>query len=162
MVRPSVSALGALLVAGLAACDKNAGSVSCGIDAFTGPLVVKESFGKGAALRTVPEAMPTRLPIRLVAGPAWRGTVAGDSTGGWLVTVQGAVSKQARVGYGVLVVDYHNTALGVLAFDGQTIRGAAALGRLAIGDTVVPLLGVRLDPAAIQNARCPIFPDSLR
>ena len=38
----------------------------------------------------------------------------------------------------------------------------AALGRLAIGDTVVPLLGVRLDPAAIQNARCPIFPDSLR
>lgn len=162
MVRLPVAAFVALLLPGLAGCDKNAGSVSCGIDAFTGPLVVKESFGKGAALREVPEAMPAGLPVRLVAGPAWHGTVAAAGPGRWLVTTAGTLSKEAHVGYGVLVVDYENRALGVLAFDGQTIRAAPDLGKLNIGDTVVPLLGVRIDPAAIQNAKCPVFPDSLR
>lgn len=162
MLRPSVSAFGALLIAALGGCNRNAGSVSCGIDAFTGPLVVKESFGKGAALAAVPGAMPTGLPIRLVAGPAWRGTVARDSNGGWRVTTHGTVSKQAHVGYGVLIVDFENRALGVLAFDAKSIRGAPNLGMLVIGDTVVPLLGVRIDPAKIQNAKCPVFPDSLR
>ena len=162
MFRSLISPLGALLVASLAACDRDAGSVSCGIDAFTGPLVVKESFGKGAALAAVPGAMPTALPIRLVAGPAWRGTVTHDSTGGWLVTMHGTLAKEAHIGYAVLVVDYDNRALGVLAFDARTIRGAPGLGSLAIGDSVVPLLGVRIDPAAIQNAGCPVFPDSLR
>ena len=162
MARLPVAALGALLGAGLAACDKSAGSVSCGIDAITGPLVVKQSFAKGAALAEVPGELPATLPIRLVAGPAWHGTVARDSTGGWLVTMHGTLSKKVRVGYGVLIFDYHDTALGVLAYDAQTIRGATGLGRLAIGDTIVPLLGVRIDPAAIQNAKCPFFPDSLR
>jgi hypothetical protein len=162
MFRPPTAALGALLVAVLSACGKPAGSVTCGIVAFIGPLVVKESFGKGATLTTVPGAMPAALPVRLVAGRAWRGTVARDSTGGWLVTMHGTLSKQVRVGYGVLVVDYHDTALGVLAFDAQAIRGAPRLGTLAIGDTVVPLLGVRIDPATIQNPKCPVFPDSLR
>ena len=162
MVRPPVFVLGALLWAGLAACDKNSGSVSCGIDAFTGPLVVKESFGSGAALAAAPSAMPAGLPVRLVAGPAWHSTVSLDSASGWLVTTHGTLSKQAHVGYGVLVVDFQNRALGVLAFDAKTIRGAPGLGRLAIGDTVVPLLGVRIDPARIQNASCPVFPDSLR
>jgi hypothetical protein len=162
MSRPLVSALGALLLGALSACDRNAGSVTCGIDAFTGPLVIKESFGKGAALVSVPGAAPSGLPVRLVAGPAWRGTVATDSSGGWLVTTHGTLSSQAHVGYGVLVVDYDNRALGVLAYDARAIRGAPGLGHLAIGDTVVPLLGVRVDPAAFQSLKCPVFPDSLR
>ena len=162
MLHPPVVVFGALLVTALGACDRNAGSVTCGIDAFTGPLVVKESFGKGAALRAVPATMPTGLPVRLVAGPAWHGTVTRDSSGGWLVTMPATLSKQVRVGYGVLVVDYGDIPLGVLAYDAQAIRGATTLGHLAIGDTVVPLLGVRIDPATIQHAKCPVFPDSLR
>jgi hypothetical protein len=162
MLRPPVSVLFALIVAGLAACDRNAGSVSCGIDAFTGPLVVKQSFSKGAVLTAVPDAAPAALPVRLVAGPAWRGTVSSDGSGRWLVTTHGTLSKEAHVAYGVLVIDYENRALGVFAFDGQTVRGAANLGHLAIGDTIVPLLGVRIDAAKIQNVQCPIFPDSLR
>lgn len=161
MFRPAF-ALGALTIATLAACDRNAGSVSCGIDAFTGPLVVKESFGKGAALTRVPDVPPAGLPVRLVAGPAWHASVARDSSGGWLVTTHGTVSKQAHVGYGVLIVDFDNRALGVLAFDAYSIRGAPELGRFVIGDTIVPLLGVRIDPSRIQNAKCPVFPDSLR
>lgn len=162
MFRPAF-AVSAVVAVALAACDKNAGSVSCGIDAFTGPLVVKESFGKGAALTRAPESAPAGLPVRLVAGPAWHATVARDSTSGtWLVTTHGTLSEQAHVGYGVLIVDFDNRALGVLAFDAYSIRGAPELGRFVIGDTIVPLLGVRIDPARIQNAKCPVFPDSLR
>ena len=159
MFRLPVLALGLLLLAG---CDRNAGSVSCGIDAFTGPLVVKESFAGGAALTAAPELMPSGLPVRLVAGPAWHGTAARDSAGRWLVTAHGSLSRLAHVGYGVLVVNFDNRTLGVLAFDATSIRGAPVLGRLAIGDTIVPLLGVRIDPDRIQNAKCPVFPDSLR
>jgi hypothetical protein len=162
MFRPPVFALGTLLLASLGACDKNAGSVSCGLDAFTAPLVVKQSFGKGAVLTAVPDAAPAALPVRLVTGPAWRGTVTTSESGAWLVTTHGTLAKEAHVGYGVLVIDYENRPLGVLAFDGQTVRGAPDLGKLAIGDTVVPLLGVRISAAAIQNVACPVFPDSLR
>jgi len=66
------------------------------------------------------------------------------------------------VGYGVLVVDYANHPLGVFAFDGRTIVGASKFGTLAIGDTVVPLLAVRINPAVLQHTTCPFFPDSLR
>jgi hypothetical protein len=162
MLRPARFACCTLFLGALAACDKNAGSVSCGIDAITGPLVVKESFGKGAALTSPPDAAPAGLPIRLVAGPAWHGSVTRDSADHWRITLHGTVAKEAHVGYGVLIVDYENRALGVLAYDAQTIRGASSLGGLVIGDTVVPLFGVRIDPAAIQNAKCPFFPDSLR
>ena len=66
------------------------------------------------------------------------------------------------MGYGVLVVDYANHPLGVFAFDGRTIVGASKFGTLAIGDTVVPLLAVRINPAVLQHTTCPFFPDSLR
>lgn len=162
MVRLPHVLLGTCIVTALAGCDRNAGSASCGIDALTGPLAVKQSFAEGNALTVVPEISPAKLPVRLVAGPAWRGTVTHDSTGGWRVTTEGKVSKEARVGYGVLVVDENGATLGVLAFDGRVITGAASLGRLAIGDTVVPLLGVHVDASAVQNSKCPVFPDSLR
>ena len=112
-------------------------------------------------LTAVPDATPANVAVRLVAGPAWRGTVAAEGSG-WRVTTHGTVSGRAHVGYGVLVVDFHGTPLGVLAFDGHSVAGAPALGTLAIGDTVVPLLGVRIDPQVLQDPRCPVFPDSLR
>jgi len=134
---------------------------ACGLDALTGPLAVKQSFAEGQSLTTMPGVVPSGLPVRLVAGPAWHGTVL-DSAGRWHVTTHGTVSKQASVGYGVLVVDYHDTPLGVFAFDGRNIVGASKLGTLAIGDTVVPLLAVRVNPAVLQHTTCPFFPDSLR
>lgn len=145
----------------LAACTRNTGSASCGIAALTRPLAVKQSFAEGNVLTVVPEATPATLTIRLVAGPAWRGSVAKDGTG-WRVTTQGAVSREVQAGYGVLVVDYHDAPLGVLVFDGHAVAGAPALGTLAIGDTVVPLLGVRIDPQMLRDPKCPVFPDSLR
>jgi hypothetical protein len=144
-----------------AACSRKAGSASCGIEALTRPLAVKQSFAEGNVLTTVPDETPATLAVRLVAGPAWQGTVAKDGTG-WRVSTHGVVSKEAHVGYGVLVIDFHDAPLGVLAFDGHSVAGAPDLGTLAIGDTVVPLLGVRIDPRVLQDPPCPVFPDSLR
>jgi hypothetical protein len=146
----------------LPACGARSGSVSCGLEAFTKPLAVKQAFAQGYALSVVPENTPSGLAVRLVAGPAWHANVTSDSTGGWRVTTTGTVSPKADIGYGVLVIDFRNASLGVLAFPGRTVAGAPNLGSLAIGDTIVPLLGVRIDPATIQDPTCPVFPDSLR
>ena len=161
MFRTPALGLSALLLTSFMACDKSAGSVACGLDALTGPLAVKESFAQGQSLTTPPGTAPAGLPVRLVAGPAWHGTIV-DSGGKWHVTNHGTVSKQASVGYGVLVVDFADNALGVFAFDGRTIIGAANLGTLAIGDTIVPLLGARINPKALMQTKCPFFPDSLK
>jgi len=151
----------ALVAATQFACERGGTSVSCGINALVRPLAVKNAFASGGALAATPEFAPAAVPVRLVAGPAWRGEVVADSTG-WHVTVRETVAAAASVGYGVLVIDQNDAPLGVLVFDGRVIRGAAQLGGVALRDTVVPLLGVRIDPAALQDARCPLFPDSLR
>ena len=143
------------------ACTRSPGSVSCGLDALTGPLSVKESFGRGNVLTSVPEVVPASLPIRMVAGPAWRSSVTRDADR-WRVQTLGLVSKELRAGYGVLVTDEGGAPLGVLVFEGRRVPGATDLGSLAIGDTTVPLLGVRINPRALGSSACPVFPDSLR
>jgi hypothetical protein len=150
-----------VLVAGIG-CSRGTGSAACGIAALTGPLAIKQSFSEGNALSVVPEFAPATLPVRLVAGPVWRGTVTPDSTGGWTIQTKGAVSRLAGIGYGVLVVNGQFRSLGVLIYEGRVFRGGLTLGHLMIRDTVVPLLGVRIDNAAVTNGQCPLFPDSLR
>jgi len=162
MPSPRLVSLAGMLGFALAACDRSSGSVSCGLDAFTKPLAVKQAFAQGGVVTALPETMPTGLAVRLIAGPAWHASVAGDGGAGWRVTTTGTVAKNADIGYGVVVIDQNNSPLGVLAFPGRSIVGAPELGRLAIADTLVPLLGVRIDAAAIQDSTCPVFPDSLR
>ena len=152
----------ALLATGLAACGKSDGSATCGIASLTGPLVVKESFGKGNSLSRPPEQMPPTIHVRLVAGPAFLATVEPSDSGGWLVKSGTRLSPLAKPGYGVLIVDFHGVTQGVLVFDGRAVAGAPDLGRLAIGDTVLPLLGVSLDPTTMEDPKCPVFPDSTR
>lgn len=150
------------LMATLAGCGKSEGpSAACGITALAAPLVVLESFGKGNLLDQVPPAVPPRLPVRFVAGPAVRGSAVLDSAGKIQVTVA-EHPNQAPVGYGVLVVDGRYAVQGVVAFEGVPVPGAVTLGRLTLPDLSVPLLGVRLDPKSINDPRCPLLPDSLR
>ena len=154
-------ALALLTATIVGACSKGGGSVSCGLAALTGPLTVKESFAQGSALAEPPSIAPAALPVRLVAGPAWRSAITQDGSR-WRVAVLGTVSPLVRAGYGVLVIDPDGAPLGVLAFEGRAVTGAPKLGTLAMGNIMVPLLGVRIDRRAIENAACPIFPDSLR
>ncbi len=153
-----------LAIAAATACGKASagGSVSCGIAALTGPLVVHEAFGQGRALDATPPVAPAALAVRFVAGPVHHGTVATAGPGRWAVVTNGIAPPGMRPGYGVLVVDLQGAARGVLVFEGAPVAGAPPLGTVAIGDTTLPLLGVQLDPADIERPDCPIFPDSSR
>ena len=151
-----------LLMAALVGCGKSDGpSAACGIVALAAPLVVLESFGKGNLLDHVPTAVPPRLPVRFVAGPAVRGQFLIDSAGRLRVTVA-EHPKGFPVGYGVLVVDGQDHSQGVVIYEGVPVPGAMTLGQVVLPSLSVPLLGVRLDPRAIADPRCPLLPDSLR
>ena len=156
-VRPLLAAVA------LAACSKSGGpSATCGIAALTGPLVVMNSFGKGNSLVTPPDSVPETLPVRLVAGPLVHGLVAKDASKGWVIGIEGQIPATARPGYGVLIVDFKGISHGILMFDGIAVPGAPELGTVSLRDTVLPLLGVRLDPRTIEDPKCPVFPDSVR
>lgn len=152
-----------LLLSALTACGgSGGGSIACGIAALTGPLVAKEAFAKGNSLLAPPDSVPGSLPLRLVAGAAIRGHVAAVDSLGWHLSTPDAVSSEAPLGYGVLIVDHQGNALGALVFEGTVIPGAPLLGDLTIRDTILPLLGVRIDPRKIEDPKCPVFPDSTR
>lgn len=152
-----------LLLVALTACGGGGGgSIACGIAALTGPLVAKEAFAKGNSLLTPPDSVPTSLPLRVVAGVAIRGHVASVDSLGWHISTPDVVTTDAPLGYGVLIVGRQGQALGALIFEGAVIPGAALLGDLTIRDTVLPLLGVRIDPKQIEDPKCPVFPDSTR
>lgn len=150
----------------LGACaggDKGAsGSASCGIAAMTGPLVVLQAFGKGNVLDQAPPDVPPRLPVRFVAGPAFRGTFALDSIGGRITGRLDRHPKDLPAGYAVLVTDGLLRVQGAVIFEGTPVPGATQLGTLVLPDTTLPLLGVRMDPRQIADPRCPLLPDSLR
>lgn len=137
-------------------------AVSCGIAALAGPYVVLEAFGKGNALDRPPGTTPASLPLRLVGGPVLRGIVGRVDSTGWVIGAEGDVPPGAAPGYGVLIVDQSGTAQGVLLFDGPVVPGAALLGSVGIRDTLLPLVGVRMNPAEMGDSACAVFPDSAR
>jgi hypothetical protein len=161
MARPH-AALPMLLLLATACGSGSGGSAACGIAALTGPLVAKEAFAKGNSLTAPPEIAPTSVPLRIVAGPALRGNIASRDSLGWHLSSPDAVHADTPLGYGVLLVDRRGEVLGALVFEGVAIPGAPLLGDLALRDTVIPLLGVRVDRAQIEDPKCPVFPDSTR
>ena len=128
---------------------------------LAGPTMLLSEFAvPGQTLATPPERLPEQIVVRLVAGPAYRGIV-GRSDTLVIVGMEGAVPAGIKPGFGTLIVDTAGTARGVLLFEGPPIENAPQIGSVSIGNTSVPLLGIQLDPARIEDPRCPFFPDSL-
>lgn len=152
------------LVLALAACSggSDGGSVTCGIASLTGPLVAKEAFAKGNSLILPPDSVPASVPLRIVAGQALRGHVASTDSMGWHLSSPDELAAETPIGFGVLLVDRTGQTLGALVFEGVSIPGAPILGDLTLRDTIVPLLGVRVDRRQIEDPKCPLFPDSTR
>lgn len=148
----------------LTACGGSGGggSVSCGIASLTGPLVVKEAFAKGNSLTAVPDSIPASVPLRIVAGQALRGHVTSADSLGWHLSSPDTITDGTPIGFGVLLVDRKGVPLGTLVFEGASIPGAPVLGDLTLRDTIIPLLGVRVDRRQIEDPKCPLFPDSTR
>jgi hypothetical protein len=96
----------------------------------------------------------------MVAGPAFS-AIAGRAVSQWVIGVNGTPPAGITPGHGVLVLDLQEKPLGVLLYEGAAIDGAPVLGSVTLGALVVPLIGIRVDPARIQEPACPLFPDSL-
>jgi hypothetical protein len=100
------------------------------------------------------------MVVRVVAGPAYP-AIVGRSDSLWIIGVEGALPDKVKPGFGVLVLDQGGKARGVLVYEGAPIEGAPEIGTVSIGDTTVPLIGIQLDPAKIEDPRCPVFPDTV-
>jgi hypothetical protein len=157
---PFVASLALVLTACSSGGDRGGGA-PCGIAALAGPTSLLTQFSvPNQTLGAPPEHLPERLVVRLVAGPAYPGVV-GRSDSHWIIGVEGKLPPAAKPGFGVLVLDQQGKARGVMLYEGPPVEGAPVIGQVSIGATSVPLIGIQLDPAKIEDPRCPFFPDSV-
>jgi hypothetical protein len=148
----------------LAACDKpaaGAGSATCGLAAVAGPTALLNEFGvPRQTLGTAPTRLPERLVARLAAGPSFP-AIVGRSDSTLVIGIEGTLPPNAKPGFGVLVLDPSGRARGVMLYEGLPVEGAPQIGMASIGAITLPLIGVQTDPARYEDARCPVFPDSV-
>ncbi|HVL18657.1 MAG TPA: hypothetical protein VM387_11695 [Gemmatimonadales bacterium] len=159
LLRPWSMAVLALV----AACGggKGGGRAACGLAALAGPTALLTQFGvPNQTLSEPPRRLPERLVVRVVAGDAYP-AVVGRTDSLLVVGVEGSLPAKARPGFGVLVVDQQELTRGVMLYEGDPVEGAPRLGNVSVGGATVPLIGIQLDPTKVEDANCPLFPDSL-
>lgn len=147
-----------------AACNRSGedrSSASCGLAALAGPTALLGQFSlPDQTIASPPRNLPERLVVRQVAGPAYP-AIVGRADSLWIIGVQGQLPPKVKPGFGVLVLDKNESVRGVMLYEGAPVEGAPELGRVSVGNTTVPLIGIQLDPAKIEDPRCPLFPDSV-
>jgi len=146
-----------------AACGKTAdrGNPACGLAALAGPTALLTQFSvPRQTLSKPPAKLPERLVARVVAGPALP-AIVGRSDSLLVIGVEGTVPANTKPGYGVLVLDTAEQARGVMLYEGNPVEGAPPIGTVSLGSETLPLIGIALDPARIEDPRCPFFPDSV-
>ncbi|HSR15178.1 MAG TPA: hypothetical protein VLL51_05470, partial [Gemmatimonadales bacterium] len=112
------------------------------------------------SLAVPPMRGPEVLPVRVAAGPAYRGLVTATDSA-WTVEVEGDLPPGTIPGFGVLVVGTDGLARGIVLYTGPKVQGAPSVGTLVSGALTVPLLGLRTDVSGLETPQCPFFPDSL-
>ena len=151
-----------LLVLASAACGGKGANPACGITALAGATMLLDQFSvPEQTLTTPPRTVPPVLPVRLAAGPAWRGlvTTAADST--WIVRVEGQLPAQIKPGFGVLVVTTSGKASGVMLYSGPPVARAPVVGSVTADTLTIPLLALQTNVSGLEDPACPFFPDSL-
>ena len=151
----------ALVVGTACGRPEGASRVTCGLASLAGPTALLTQFGvEHQTLSEPPRQLPERVVARIVAGSAYP-AVVGRSDSLLLIGVEGELPAEARPGFGVLVADLQGRTRGVLLYEGDPVEGAPRLGTVSVGKATLPLIGIQLDPAKVEDARCPLFPDSL-
>ena len=140
--------------------DRSPGA-ACGLAALAGPTALLAQFGVAdQTLGSPPRNLPERLVVRQVAGAAFP-AIVGRADSLWIVGVQGRLPANVKPGFGVLVEDLTGKARGVMLYEGTPVEGAPEIGTVSVGNGSVPLIGIQLDPAKIEDPNCPLFPDSV-
>lgn len=150
-----------LILLAAACAPAKGGDSACGITALAGATMLLEQFSvPQQTLSYPPRTAPQVLPVRLAAGPAYRGLVTpADST--WSIKVEGELPQGVVPGFGVVLAGKDGIARGVMLYTGQKVRGAPVIGSLVMGALDLPLIGLQADITGLQDAKCPFFPDSL-
>lgn len=133
---------------------------ACRLAHLTGPLSVMEGFARGEGITEAPALIPERLVVRFLGGGAVAAMVQHDSTGRLRAVVPPPPADAPQPTWAVLVTDRTLAALGVILYDGPILPGYEEIGQVEAGSFLLPLLGVRVDPAAVADPRCPFFPAS--
>jgi hypothetical protein len=159
---PALGPAIALFTIGLLACGRADAPPACGLNAVLGPRVLLDEFSTpNQTLATAPEHLPEKLVARLAVGPAYS-AIVGRADSQWVIGVNGTLPPKIMASFGVLIIDKgSDKPMGVLLYEGSEVDGAPRIGTVSVGASMVPLIGIRVDPARIQDSVCPLFPDSL-
>jgi hypothetical protein len=161
MPRQLFPLLGLLLACSRSPEKSTAGSAACGLASLAGPTALLGQFGvPDQTLASPPRNLPERLVVRLVAGPAYP-AIVGRADSLWVIGVEGSLPSNVKPGFGVLILDQDGRARGTMLYEGTPVEGAPPIGSVSVGNATVPLIGIQLDPARVEDPRCPFFPDSV-
>ena len=161
MFRPAIAFLALLLACSRSPDNDARGSAACGLASLAGPTALLGQFSvPEQTLGSPPRNLPERLVVRLVAGPAYP-AIVGRSDSLWVIGVEGSLPSNVKPGFGVLILDQAGKARGTMLYEGTPVEGAPEIGTVSVGNATVPLIAIQLDPAKVEDPRCPFFPDSV-
>ena len=161
MLRPVLPLVGLLLACSRSPDKSSAGSAACGLASLAGPTALLSQFSvPEQTLASPPRNLPERLVVRMVAGPPYP-AIVGRSDSLWVIGVEGSLPANVKPGFGVLILDQEGKARGTMLYEGTPVEGAPPIGSVSVGNATVPLIGIQLDPARVEDPRCPFFPDSI-
>jgi hypothetical protein len=150
-----------LVIQGCSSPGDRRPSAACGLAALAGPTALLAQFGiPDQTLASPPRNLPERLVVRQVAGQAYP-AIVGRADSLWIIGLQGRLPANVKPGYGVLIQDLAGKAQGVMLYEGTPVEAAPEIGSVSVGAGTVPLIGIQLDPAKIEDPSCPLFPDSV-
>jgi hypothetical protein len=153
--------LAALLIPACTGSNERRSSAACGLAALAGPTALLAQFGvPDQTLSAPPRNLPERLVVRQVAGRAYP-AIVGRADSLWIIGLQGQLPPNVKPGFGVLIQDQNRKAAGVMLYEGAPVEGAPEIGTVSVGDATVPLIGIQLDLAKIEDPSCPLFPDTV-
>ena len=158
-----------LALAALAACGgPRSGSAVCGFAQIAGPtLVLQRVADTRALLLDAPRGLPDRLPLRIVGNADQTTMLVGYQQGrlvlrsdsGPLPVVRtDSLGKDSTV-FAVLVADDTSHRVeGALIYESPRPPAAfPRIGSLSDGSRTIPVYGVKLDWASMNNPRCPLL-----
>ncbi len=158
-----------LALAALAACGgPRSGSPACGLAQLAGPTLILQRLGDTRALLLdAPRGLPDRLPLRIVGHGDQTSMLVGYQQDQLVLRTDSvllpavftdAAGKDSTV-YGLLVADdSSNRVEGALVYESQRPPASfPRLGTLSDGSRTIPVFGVKLDWASMNNLACPLL-----